>query len=197
MPASMPDRTVLSTSSASNPTVIAACRKRGYKIGSTSGYLPGMLAINQADAKKQGYVPDYTCGAGESSFTVDPYGSLRGSLRSTSEFYVRNARLPHILGSIGKEGDGASRLHFVADPLIGVKALTLGNSAFSLQERPDLILEGKISGISRKELEEAQREGLSRLESTCDRVYLRRLYGLFEGHVRQYRREPLGEHRLA
>ena len=45
--------------------VIAACRERGYKIGSTSGYLPGMLAINQADAAKQGYVPDATFGAGD------------------------------------------------------------------------------------------------------------------------------------
>ena len=45
--------------------VIAECRKRNYKIGSTSGYLPGMLAINQADAEKQGYVPDATFGAGD------------------------------------------------------------------------------------------------------------------------------------
>ena len=45
--------------------VIAECRKRGYKIGSTSGYLPGMLAINQADGEKQGYVPDATFGAGD------------------------------------------------------------------------------------------------------------------------------------
>lgn len=44
---------------------IAECRKRNYKIGSTSGYLPGMLAINQADARKQGYVPDATFGAGD------------------------------------------------------------------------------------------------------------------------------------
>jgi phosphonoacetaldehyde hydrolase len=44
---------------------IAECRNRGYKIGSTSGYLPGMLAINQADAEKQGYVPDATFGAGD------------------------------------------------------------------------------------------------------------------------------------
>jgi len=45
--------------------VVAECRKRNYKIGSTSGYLPGMLAINQADAEKQGYVPDATFGAGD------------------------------------------------------------------------------------------------------------------------------------
>ncbi len=45
--------------------VIAECRSRGYKIGSTSGYLPGMLAINQAYAEKQGYIPDATFGAGD------------------------------------------------------------------------------------------------------------------------------------
>jgi len=45
--------------------VISECRKRGYKIGSTSGYLPGMLAINQKDAERQGYVPDATFGAGD------------------------------------------------------------------------------------------------------------------------------------
>ena len=44
---------------------IKACRERGYKIGSTSGYLPGMLAINLADAQKQGYDPDSTFGAGD------------------------------------------------------------------------------------------------------------------------------------
>ena len=45
--------------------VVAECRKRGYKIGSPSEYLPGMLAINLADAEKQGYVPDATFGAGD------------------------------------------------------------------------------------------------------------------------------------
>ena len=45
--------------------VVAECRKRGYKIGSTSGYLPGMLAINQRDGEAQGYSPDATFGAGD------------------------------------------------------------------------------------------------------------------------------------
>jgi len=45
--------------------VVGECRNRGYKIGSTSGYLPGMLAINLADAQKQGYSPDATFGAGD------------------------------------------------------------------------------------------------------------------------------------
>ncbi len=35
-------------------------RKMGAKIGSTTGYLKDMMEINQADAKKQGYVPDST-----------------------------------------------------------------------------------------------------------------------------------------
>lgn len=44
---------------------IAECRKRGYKIGTTSGYMPGMLAINQADAARQGFVADAVFGAGD------------------------------------------------------------------------------------------------------------------------------------
>lgn len=46
---------------------IAECRRRGYKIGTTSGYLPGMLAINQADAAQQGFVADAVVGAGDVS----------------------------------------------------------------------------------------------------------------------------------
>ena len=45
--------------------VIAECRRRGCKIGSTTGYLQGMLKIIQAEAKKQGYVPDAVCCAGD------------------------------------------------------------------------------------------------------------------------------------
>ena len=35
------------------------------KIGSTSGYLPEMMRVNQADAKRQGYEPDATVCAGD------------------------------------------------------------------------------------------------------------------------------------
>ncbi len=44
---------------------VAECRKRGYKIGSTTGYLPEMMEINMKDAEKQGYVPDATVSAGQ------------------------------------------------------------------------------------------------------------------------------------
>ena len=44
---------------------VKECRRRGYKIGSTTGYLPEMMAINQKDAEKQGYVPDATVSAGQ------------------------------------------------------------------------------------------------------------------------------------
>ena len=44
---------------------VGECRKRGYKIGSTSGYLPGMMEINLRDGEKQGYKPDATYCAGD------------------------------------------------------------------------------------------------------------------------------------
>ncbi|MHB1249801.1 MAG: HAD-IA family hydrolase, partial [Polaromonas sp.] len=45
--------------------VIAELRRRGMKIGSTSGYLPEMMRVNQQDAKRQGYEPDATVCAGD------------------------------------------------------------------------------------------------------------------------------------
>ncbi len=45
--------------------VIAELRRRGMKIGSTSGYLPEMMRVNQEDAKRQGYEPDATVCAGD------------------------------------------------------------------------------------------------------------------------------------
>jgi phosphonoacetaldehyde hydrolase len=44
---------------------IKACRDRGYKIGSTTGYLPEMMEINRRDAERQGYVPDSSVSAGQ------------------------------------------------------------------------------------------------------------------------------------
>ncbi|MDD5333191.1 MAG: phosphonoacetaldehyde hydrolase [Rhodoferax sp.] len=45
--------------------VIGELRRRGMKIGSTSGYLPEMMRVNQEDAKRQGYEPDATVCAGD------------------------------------------------------------------------------------------------------------------------------------
>ncbi len=42
-----------------------ALRKRGLKIGSTTGYNAEMVAINQRDAKKQGFEPDCTISASD------------------------------------------------------------------------------------------------------------------------------------
>ena len=39
---------------------VEAMRSRGMRIGSTTGYLRDMMAINLADAKRQGYAPDST-----------------------------------------------------------------------------------------------------------------------------------------
>ncbi len=45
--------------------VIGALKGRDIRIGSTTGYLPGMMAINLKDAERQGYVPDSTVCAGD------------------------------------------------------------------------------------------------------------------------------------
>jgi len=45
--------------------IVRALRKRGYKIGSTTGYMTEMMKINLRDAAKQGYVPDSTVCASE------------------------------------------------------------------------------------------------------------------------------------
>ena len=45
--------------------VAAALRKRGMKIGSTTGYNAEMVAINQRDAKNQGFEPDCTISASD------------------------------------------------------------------------------------------------------------------------------------
>ena len=45
--------------------IVKALRKRGYRIGSTTGYLTEMMKINLRDAKKQGYEPDSTVCASE------------------------------------------------------------------------------------------------------------------------------------
>jgi phosphonoacetaldehyde hydrolase len=44
---------------------IAELRRRGIKIGSTTGYLTEMMLVNQKDAKRQGYEPDATVCAGD------------------------------------------------------------------------------------------------------------------------------------
>ena len=44
---------------------VAALRDRGLKIGSTTGYLPVMMDLLQAEAAKRGYAPDATVCAGD------------------------------------------------------------------------------------------------------------------------------------
>ena len=45
--------------------VVAGLRRRGIKIGSTTGYTSEMTAINLRDAERQGYKPDSTVSASE------------------------------------------------------------------------------------------------------------------------------------
>jgi len=58
----------LSTYSALIPgtlEAVAALRKKGIRIGSTTGYTTEMTAINLRDARRQGYAPDSTVSASE------------------------------------------------------------------------------------------------------------------------------------
>ena len=62
--------------------VVAALRKRGIKIGSTTGYTTEMMAINMKDAAKQGYAPDQTvCASDVPHGRPYPYMCLSNVIR--------------------------------------------------------------------------------------------------------------------
>jgi hypothetical protein len=123
---------------------------------STAGQTLGVLGELIIQRPSAAYTASTASGTdAESALTVDPYGNLRGSLRSTSEFLLRNARFPRLLGGLGRAEEGADQLYMTANPLIGVKAVTLGNPIFSIQERPDLMLPGG------KRAKQGDRPGLS------------------------------------
>lgn len=60
---------------------VAEMRARGMRIGSTSGYLTEMMAINMADGKKQGYAPDSTvCASDVPAGRPYPYMCLQNAI---------------------------------------------------------------------------------------------------------------------
>jgi phosphonoacetaldehyde hydrolase len=61
--------------------VVAELRKRGVKIGSTTGYLSEMMKINREDAKRQGYDPDSTvCASDVPAGRPYPYMCLQNAI---------------------------------------------------------------------------------------------------------------------
>lgn len=74
----------LSTYSTLIPGTLDAIREmraRNIRIGSTSGYLTEMMAINLADGKKQGYEPDSTvCASDVSAGRPYPYMCLQNAI---------------------------------------------------------------------------------------------------------------------
>ncbi len=61
---------------------IDALRSRGIKIGTTTGYLTDMVAVNLKDAKTQGYEPDVTiCASDVPSGRPYPYMCLLNAIR--------------------------------------------------------------------------------------------------------------------
>jgi phosphonoacetaldehyde hydrolase len=75
----------LSTYSALIPgtlQAVAELRRRGIKIGSTTGYLTEMMKINLRDAKRQGYEPDATvCAADVPAGRPYPYMCLQNVIK--------------------------------------------------------------------------------------------------------------------
>jgi phosphonoacetaldehyde hydrolase len=61
---------------------VAELRRRGIKIGSTTGYLTEMMLVNQRDAKRQGYEPDATvCAADVPAGRPYPYMCLQNVIK--------------------------------------------------------------------------------------------------------------------
>ena len=59
---------------------VAACRERGMKIGSTTGYTGEMMKLLQAEAKQRGYEPDSTVCATDVPFgRPEPWMCLRNA----------------------------------------------------------------------------------------------------------------------
>jgi phosphonoacetaldehyde hydrolase len=60
---------------------VAELRRRGAKIGSTTGYLTEMMKINRDDAKRQGYEPDSTvCASDVPAGRPYPYMCLQNAI---------------------------------------------------------------------------------------------------------------------
>jgi len=61
--------------------VVAELRRRGVKIGATTGYLTEMMKINREDAKRQGYEPDSTvCASDVPAGRPYPYMCLQNAI---------------------------------------------------------------------------------------------------------------------
>ena len=61
--------------------VVAELRRRGAKIGSTTGYLTEMMEINRKDGKRQGYDPDSTvCASDVPAGRPYPYMCLQNAI---------------------------------------------------------------------------------------------------------------------
>lgn len=67
--------------------------------------------------------------------TMDPYGYMRSSLRSTSDFVLRSMAAPNVL--LNAEGEYAEPTFVTATPLQGIKTMGVSDSAFGLRTQED------------------------------------------------------------
>ncbi|MDX2116441.1 MAG: hypothetical protein SFZ24_12595 [Planctomycetota bacterium] len=107
--------------------------------GQTQGFLGNVIVRRESAG-----VTSREATGGPAPVSVDPYGTLRGVLRSTSDMLVRNARFPRILGTVDQTSGEPGYL--TASSLQGVKKLGIDNSAFTMVERPDLLQQARGAG---------------------------------------------------
>lgn len=84
--------------------------------------------------------------ADASAPAIDPWGNMRGTLRSTGEFLVDNARAPRVLGT--QRLPNASTQFLTATPLQGIKGLSGNNSLINgSSERDEFGLSVPLPGL--------------------------------------------------
>ena len=93
--------------------------------------------------------------APRSTATIDPFGRMRASLRSTSDFIVQGIDTPSML--IVLEGTQTTTNYLTASPLQGVKVLGINNSALGFSMSAEELRAPGFGGSSREMDENALR----------------------------------------
>ncbi len=101
-------------------------------VAGQAGGIGGDLIVRRAGGGAVG--GEFTgANADASTPTIDPYGNIRGSLRSTGEFLANQARAPRVLGT---QTDRSGTTYLTATPLQGIKPLAESNSLFNRTGEP-------------------------------------------------------------
>lgn len=142
--------------------------------------------------------------APQTTATIDPFGRMRASLRSTSDFLVQSFTLPSVLTAL--EGTQANQNYLTASPLQGVKVLGINNSALGLTlDQNDLLAwarDGQLGDSAMRAPGAAQRgdaeeDGSGASRTLSQRVQARTVHQQLledmEGRQKQFQPDPVGQ----